>query len=155
LDRAAEFLLRRKNSPKALRTAAATSPPMMAPAITPLPAPTAGEVCADGGEAVKDGLCEDCVRVLVVDAVRVRVLERVLEGLPAPRHVVSAVAPTVLISEAPPCRPRASIMTKTREVPAGTFAVQSYDEDPRGGLSTNDGPPGLSPIIVIGCTALS
>jgi hypothetical protein len=77
----------------------------------------------------------------------------VVEGEVKPRHDVSVLAPTVWIWLAPPWRPLASTNAKTIDVPAGTLAVQSNEDDPTGGWSENDGPPGISPKIVIGWAA--
>lgn len=39
-------------------------------------------------------------------------------------HEESSLAPTILMSDAPPCAPRASVIINIIEVPAATFATQ-------------------------------
>jgi hypothetical protein len=70
---------------------------------------------------------------------------------PATMQDVSVFAPTVRTSVAPPCRPCASTMTKTRFVVAVALAIQDV-VSPVPGIVKNE-PPGTIAKTVMGCTA--
>lgn len=74
-------------------------------------------------------------------------------GESAFRHVLSSVAPTTFTSELPPLRPWESLMIHMTETPSAKFAIHSYVVGPAGGLRTNVSPPGMTPVMVTGCTA--
>jgi hypothetical protein len=127
----------RQKRPNVTSTAKNKKPPIAVPAMAAMERPGLGEAV------------DELEFVGPVDEVEV---EPVLvdEGELVSRQLLSAELPTILKSELPPCLPCESIIINKIVVSWATFVFHWYSVGPTGGFKTNDVPPGIMPMMVIG-----